>query len=505
MKLTRRWFIGGAASFSALQGCKVITDATGCLRGGKANLKFGVLSDVHIITPNTDKGFCGNTRTFEHALKWFDRQGVHAVMIAGDIVDVGLVSEFQVFADAWFKIFPDDRSRLDGRKVEKLFIYGNHDWEGYNYNYTVFGNSSKSLKDDWISDFGTKKTWQRLLHEEYSPVYRKTIKGYDFIGAHWDGGAGASWTGMHHIKPWFEKNSAMIDPSRPFFYFQHPHPKNTCYGPEAWGRDNGVSTEILSRFPNAFAFSGHSHNTLADERSIWQGAFTSLGTGSLRYGSYFESEVKGGHENGFGGTKDIPNKEKTMDPPRTSLTRNGMIVSVYDDCTVIRRRDFRNDLDIGHDWVVPCPSTDSKPFSFAVRAAKEPVPEFAPGAVITAKHAKILTREAKNAIAKNKTLDADKLKLPAITVSFPSAIAAPRRITWRYNVMALLENGTTAAIKRVLSSQCLKPGTPEDKNYTLSFLKSKLPKSGKVRFSVTPCNCFGNHGKSLTTEPIDLS
>lgn len=40
------------------------------------------------------------------------------------------------------------------------------------------------------------------------------------------------------------------------------------------------ASTILS---GAFAFSGHSHTSLTDERSVWRGAFTSIGTSSLSY------------------------------------------------------------------------------------------------------------------------------------------------------------------------------------------------------------------------------
>lgn len=44
-----------------------------------------------------------------------------------------------------------------------------------------------------------KGNWERIFHEEYRRVYAKTIKGYTFIGQHWDDGSGMEgrygWTG----------------------------------------------------------------------------------------------------------------------------------------------------------------------------------------------------------------------------------------------------------------------------------------------------------------------
>lgn len=507
MNISRRWFIGGAASFGALQGCKVFTDPMGAFRSGRPNLKFGVISDVHVICANTDRGSCGNTRTLDHTLMWFDQQGVDAVMVAGDIADAGLVSELQVFADAWFRMFPNDRSLLDGRKVERVFIIGNHDWEGYAYGYDVFGRKSNTLRDDWIRDFGLKKTWQRLFHEEYSPVFKKNVKGYDFIGAQWDGDAGANWQGMHAIKPWFEKNGSKLDPSLPFFYVQHPHPKDTCYGSWAWGKDNGVSTEALSKFPNAVAFSGHSHYPLTDERTIWQGSFTSLGTASLRYAGCPDEEFRadGGYENTGGDTKDNPAAEKTMSKMRTTNTRSGMLVSVYDDRTVFRRRDFRNDIDLGPDWVMPNPATDSRPFAFAERAVKSIAPEFDAAAAVTAKLGTVIPNGNKRKI-KPKMTDKEKkaLEVPSVNISFPAVKRTFKTIAWRYDVTAEYEDGKPALRKRVLANDFHLPHTMAEKSYNLSFLLSRLPKGYRFRFAVTPYDCFGNAGRTIRSEFIEI-
>ena len=128
MNVSRRWFIGGAASFGAFQGCRFIESPFG--RSGVARLKVGVVSDIHVIAEDADRPCQGDTRTFRHALRWFDAQGVDAVIVAGDMADNGLVPQLQRVADAWNAVFPNGRSTLDGRKVERCFIYGNHDYEG---------------------------------------------------------------------------------------------------------------------------------------------------------------------------------------------------------------------------------------------------------------------------------------------------------------------------------------------------------------------------------------
>ena len=40
------------------------------------------------------------------------------------------VEELEAVAEAWYRVFPNDRAP-DGRTVEKVFVYGNHDWQGW--------------------------------------------------------------------------------------------------------------------------------------------------------------------------------------------------------------------------------------------------------------------------------------------------------------------------------------------------------------------------------------
>ena len=105
-----------------------------------------------------------------------------------------------------------------------------------------------------------KAAWDLCFHEEFKEIYAKQVKGYTFIGGHW---------GFHqNIEKFMDEYKSKLDPNLPFFYAQHPHPKDTIYGPWAWGHDNGASTRAFSKTPNAIVFTGHSHYPLTDESGI---------------------------------------------------------------------------------------------------------------------------------------------------------------------------------------------------------------------------------------------
>lgn len=114
--IERRDFITGMlAGAGFVSGCRTMAPFVGA---GSARLKFGVVSDVHVKLAADGRTLAAgyDTQTFERTLTYFRDCGVDAVMIAGDIADIGFVSELKAVADAWFKVFPGDRAPDGDRK-----------------------------------------------------------------------------------------------------------------------------------------------------------------------------------------------------------------------------------------------------------------------------------------------------------------------------------------------------------------------------------------------------
>lgn len=98
--LTRRGFFGSSAAFLAASGFGSVE----ALLGGRPDLKFGVLSDIHI-------GSRDSTETFRKALRYFRDRGVDAVMICGDLANYGL-------AKAWEECFREQYSPVYMKNVK---------------------------------------------------------------------------------------------------------------------------------------------------------------------------------------------------------------------------------------------------------------------------------------------------------------------------------------------------------------------------------------------------
>ena len=498
MNISRRWFIGGAASLGAFQGCRFIESPFG--RNGVARLKFGVISDIHIIAENTDRTNQGNTRTLKRAFRWFDAQGADGVVIAGDMADAGLISQLQCVADAWNAVFPGGRSKFDGRPVEKLFVYGNHDGEGYGYGYSIYNVDPRELPADQIRAVGMKKVWEEVFEEEYAPVYRKVVKGYSFVGAHWheQGCRQGDVKQAHGLLEFYAANAKAFDPKKPFFHIQHPHPKDTIYGSWAWGHDRGLSTQALSAFPNAVAFSGHSHYPLTDERSVWQGAFTSVGTASLRYLDYPYNEFL---PEGFENTTTDWSKDswrlnaEKLTPRIHAAGQQGMLWRVYDDCMVVQRRDYQFDQDVGPDWVIPLSSAEPRPFAFAEQARKSEAPKFPAGAALKLSRTTAKNRGGKG--GKDRKEEVLAVERPVIRVEIPQVEPNARARAYYFEVTA--KGGDVTKTKRVAAKGSPNAlGHAETKAPTFCLFAADDFPQGPVTVSVVPENWFHRRGGAIS-------
>ena len=128
MPVTRRSFLTGATAFAAAPSVLAHSDVG-------VRLRLGVLSDIQVGCAGWEQWhefMSYNVHTLVRALRHFRDAGVDGVVIAGDLADYGMIYEMEAVAEAWRHVFPGDRLP-DGRRVERLFVTGNHDWEGFLY------------------------------------------------------------------------------------------------------------------------------------------------------------------------------------------------------------------------------------------------------------------------------------------------------------------------------------------------------------------------------------
>ena len=473
--MERRTFIVGLSS-AALTSAAPFRAAGA---SGRPVLRLGVLSDIHVTVPSVlasdirIKPSLETGAAFERALRAFRERGVDAVVIAGDLTEFGLLPELEEVARIWNRVFPGDRG-ADGKTVEKAFIVGNHDALAWGWKSTWTGElwkgAEKAAKWDASIARDPAAAWRRCFGEDYAPIQLKTIGGHRFVLAHWqpgdpekgNWGRGAETPGLAGF---FAAHRAELTGDCPFFYVQHAHPKGTCLPFAAC--DRGAATRELSAFPNAVAFSGHAHQPLTDERNVWQGAFTSIGTASL-----VDAGGRNWRENGAPYAAGMSALAR-MPYLRTHECRHGQYMRVYGDRLEIERLDFTWGLSLGPDWVVPLPATGK--VSFGGSAPSRAVPQFAAGAAAAA------------------SFDGDIVK-----VRFPAATAGGR--VYDYEVRAVLvadDYETVARAKRILAPDFHLPPAKTGRPGEVWFAKTELPAKARIRFEVVPLNCFGAAGNAI--------
>ena len=472
------------------------------------NLRVGILSDVHVNGERPAKNL-------ERALRYFDSRKVDAVLIAGDLVCNGRLREFKLMAETWFKVFPDDR-RSDGVKIERLFVTGNHDVDGFAY-----GNAYRSLAEAKADGFffNREKFWHELFHEDYKSVSVKTVKGYTFVLRNW-----LSVLDSSKLRPPLAKEvgckpeanpteeflvSLDLPNDRPFFYVQHEMPNDTVNAPwlvkgERWGtgHDDGTSTKFLSKYPNVITFSGHSHNSLTDEMSIWQGAFTAVNC-SCNCGFVFTAP---GRENGW--CCDDFHRDPPMEMPPIDIFKvnQGLVMEVYDDAVVLERHEFRYGHRLGSDWVIPTGPNAPRPYTVAKRLKTAKNPAFPVGAEVKVWQGEGFGRDATGTKRAKEKHTQMFVSFPAVRTKDGSPVRA-----WDYAVRAELVVGDvlkTLCERSVFSEGAFYAEEDETNPVVCAFNRKDLPMKvssrQKVRFVVMPRSCWGVEGKPIASPWIAI-
>lgn len=223
-------------------------------------LRFVIASDTHIETVGDVR--CHRIQkilslAYSEAKQNKSYQKLDAAVFAGDLTDDGRYDEFVGFRAAVDSVRKKDETQFlavvakshDGKTLDK-----------------------KSL-DVYESLSGTDTD------------FHVVINGFHFIGL-----SASKTPGDHYSvyqREWLREQlteAAAVDPNKPIFVTHHEHVKDTVYGSsdvDGWGID--YFKDIFAQYPQIIHFSGHSHYPINDPRSIWQGAFTAVGTGAVYY------------------------------------------------------------------------------------------------------------------------------------------------------------------------------------------------------------------------------
>jgi len=304
-------------------------------------LRFAVCSDIHL---NGEEGQLAAERfrqlfddMYEYSASCSYNK-LDAVMVAGDFSGGGAEKQYEMY------------NKITKEKLRKetqlLTVIGNHEFIDYRdvdatVGYTVY---KKYISQELDTDV--------------------TINGYHFIGVAYDDNGKTFKSKLSWLKERLD-NAAKENPDMPIFVYQHPHPFLTVYGSVNWG-DRDLR-KVLNNYPQVVDFSGHSHYCPADPRSVWQGAFTAVGCGSL---SAFM-----GNLNYIEGDKDAPGKSGGAWVVECDKNGN-ILMRLYD----IENRQFFSDVKY---YFTDLTDKNKRTYNWHKQKSLDTAPVFEKGASVT--------------------------------------------------------------------------------------------------------------------------
>lgn len=242
----------------------------------KPVIRFTVVSDSHV-------GFAGDNGTqriqkvlslgYDIAENDKNYGSLDAALFVGDLTDDGRKDQFLSFMSAVNSVIDYDETDL----------------------MTVMAKSHDGYKRD-------KETFSYFEEMSGQPKdFHSVVNGFHFIGISASKNKDEQYT--EDQREWLTAQldeAVKNDPAKPVFLMHHEHVFDTVYGSreeDGWGID--YFKDIFEKYPQIVHFSGHSHYPVNDPRSIWQGAFTAVGTGALKYAEFTVDGESRIHPDGY--------------------------------------------------------------------------------------------------------------------------------------------------------------------------------------------------------------
>lgn len=275
MKKFTAFFLCFITAFAAIGYAFIDVDAPDDKSNFTPVLRFMVASDTHLgaavgkLSQRTMKAL-----KLSYAIAEEDKEynKLDAAMFCGDITDNGRRDQFVGFKAAM------NNALRDGTQLLPI-VAKSHD--------------SSTLDKGSLSYLSGMTGLDSDIHT--------VINGFHFITISTSKVDGEQYS--EYQRTWLKEEldkAVNADPTKPIFVANHEHVKDTVYGStkfDGWGID--YFREILNQYPQVVHFSGHSHYPINDPRSIWQGEFTAVGTGAIKYLEFTIDNDRTLHPDGY--------------------------------------------------------------------------------------------------------------------------------------------------------------------------------------------------------------
>ena len=292
--------------------------------GNGKTLKVGILGDSQLIHSDNDTYYNYTSHLYK-AFQVLKDRNVNVIIFTGDIANTASEYGFKIFK----KAFDDTFNNPETKPILNLLM-GNHDYWFNRYISTI--------------SISSQRLFENIFQEK--PFTHKVINGFHFIN--WSSIDSSSVTSNANIM-WAKQHIQIAindNSTRPVFVSTHLAPYNTIYGSINWG--NRLISLLLKDYYQVVSFSGHSHFSLMDERSLWQKEFTAITTQAVAY-----IELEFGKENGC-----VP-KDEYNDKEFSRRNYMGIVMDVDEDKIELQRVSFEKDVNYKEPWVIEMPMNKS--------------------------------------------------------------------------------------------------------------------------------------------------
>ena len=302
--LTRRTFVLSATATAAL--------GLGAAGEEKPILRIGAMTDNHLHPKRP-----ATHRRTKACFELFRRMNADIVVDTGDIADLSQVSELEFFR----KCFDD---AFAGTDCVPFFCIANHD-----YNYVP-----GTKKNDPVNFENARRA---LKMDSVNPT--AVVKGYQFVNVFQNEPDPKAFANA------VAKAVAANRGNRPVFVVNHVPPMLTTTGTVHWSSQ--AVRDVLNRYPQVVALTGHIHTAISWAANVWQGEFTAVNLGAhAEYSNKIDGEA--------------------------------VVLDVFADRIDVRRYEAVSGREIGSDdrWSIPLPLDPAHgPYRPEVRAGVCPRPE----------------------------------------------------------------------------------------------------------------------------------
>jgi len=302
--------------------------------------RVGWMTDTHI---GKTRESC---RSMKMAVELFRKFDVDVVINNGDIADHYYPTGYEAYRAIM------DETFAGAKKPQEIYVWAWHDV--YEWNGPRVRESTAEQRTACYADVAKRL---RIPHKMTDKIM---VKGYTFL-------VFPQWTGDSEYgdkKGTAAREQAIVDAEaaaggKPVFVVDHVPASGTVANSVTWGCS--YRRKSLETHPGVIHLSGHTHGSLRDENTIWQGNFTAVNATCLHV---WQGDSVGINE---------PSKENY----------GACVIEVFADRIVFRRFDVRDGAEYKKwdPWCVPWPfDPKTAPYSFARRKEKTPVPAFAENA-----------------------------------------------------------------------------------------------------------------------------